>query len=43
MLPLKQNEMEPRSSLTTTTTASVSSVIPSEARWREPKLGSITR
>ena len=32
MLPLKQKLMVPRSSLTTTTTASVSSVMPSAAR-----------
>ena len=43
MLPLKQKLMVPRSSLTTTTTASVSSVMPSAARWREPKLSSMTR
>ena len=36
MLPLKQKLMLPRSSLTTTTTASVSSVMPSAARCREP-------
>ena len=36
MLPLKQKLIVPRSSLTTTTTASVSSVMPSAARWREP-------
>ena len=36
MLPLKQKLMVPRSSDTTTTTASVSSVMPSAARWREP-------
>ena len=36
MLPLKQKLMVPRSSLTTTTTASVSSVMPSAARCREP-------
>src|SRR6478735_6297493 len=43
MLPLKQKLIVPRSSLTITTTASVSSVMPSAARWREPKLSSTTR
>ena len=33
---LKQHEIVPRSSLTTTTTASVSSVIPTAARCRDP-------
>ncbi len=42
MLPLKQKLMVPRSSLTTTTTASVSSVMPSAARWREPSCASST-
>src|SRR5581483_8451648 len=36
MLPPKQSEMVPRSSETTTTTASVSSVTPMAARWRVP-------
>ena len=36
MLPLKQSEMLPRSSLTTTTTASVSSEMPIAARCRVP-------
>ena len=36
MLPLKQKLIVPRSSLTTTTTASVSSVMPSAARCRDP-------
>ena len=40
--PLKQKLILPRSSLTTTTTASVSSVIPSAARWREPSWASST-
>jgi hypothetical protein len=42
MLPLKQQLIVPRSSLTTTTTASVSSVMPSAARWRDPRLASST-
>src|SRR6185312_1624937 len=36
MLPPKQSEIDPRSSETTTTTASVSSVTPMAARWRVP-------
>ena len=36
MLPPKHSEIEPRSSDTTTTTASVSSVMPMAARWRVP-------
>ena len=36
MLPPKHNEIVPRSSDTTTTTASVSSVTPMAARWRVP-------
>ena len=43
MFPLKQKLMVPRSSLTTTTTLSVSSVMPSAARWREPRLVSTMR
>lgn len=42
MLPLKQQLIVPRSSLTTTTTASVSSVMPKAARCREPRLASST-
>src|SRR5690606_34763755 len=43
MFPLKQKLMVPRSSLTITTTASVSSVMPKAARCREPKLDSKVR
>ncbi len=40
MLPLKHSETLARSSLTTTTTASVSSEMPMAARWRVPSVRS---
>jgi hypothetical protein len=40
MLPSKHSDTAPRSSLTTTTTASVSCVMPSAARWRAPSVRS---